>query len=36
MMTKTVYLGFANLDFSKIEMYKFWCDSINDKQGDKV
>ena len=34
--TKPLYLGMSILDISKILMYKFWCDYISPKYGDRV
>ena len=35
-MAKPLYLGMSILDISKILMYKFWCDYISPKYGDRV
>ena len=35
-MNKPLYLGMTILDISKILMYKFWCDYIKPKYGDRA
>ena len=35
-MTKPLYLGMSILDISKILMYEFWYDYINQKYGDRA
>lgn len=35
-MNKTVYLGLAKLETSKIIMYEFWCDHAKLKYGEKL
>ena len=34
--TKPLYFGMSILDISKTLMYKFWCDYINPKYGDRA
>ena len=34
--TKPLYFGMSILDISKALMYKFWCDYINPKYGDRA
>ena len=35
-MTEPLYLGMSILDICKILMYKFWCDYISPKYGDRA
>ena len=35
-MAKSLYLGMAILDISKMLMYEFWYDYINPKYGDRA